>query len=130
MMKFMNFLHRQEGMSKEEFLDYWRNHHAPLVRGYADAIKMRAYIQVHPGYPKAVDAINGPRGFGEGIDVEFDGVVECWWDSEEEFFAGMESEEGKAAWAAISADEPNFSDYRFGYTYIGNEVEIFDNRQK
>ncbi|MCZ4521763.1 EthD domain-containing protein [Rhodococcus ruber] len=126
MFKFINALHRLEGKTREEFLDHWQNVHAPLVKSLAKEIRMKKYIQIHPGHPAIVDAIVGPRGFNSIDGVEYDGFVECWWDSEEEFFAGMNSEEGKAAWATIAEDEPNFSDYKKGYVFVGDEVPIFD----
>jgi heme-degrading monooxygenase HmoA len=67
-----------------------------------------------------------PRGFNSLPGVEFDGIVECWWDSEEDFFAGLSSEEGQAAWAKIAEDEPNFSDYSRGYVFVGDEVTIIE----
>ncbi|MEU6148263.1 EthD domain-containing protein [Streptomyces sp. NPDC047081] len=126
MMKFVNLLRRKEGMTHEQFLDYWQNHHAQLALKHADAIRMRRYIQLHPGFPSVVDAINAPRDMGSAVDVGYDGIVECWWDSEEDFFAGMQSEEGQKAWAEIAADEPNFSDFSHAYTFVGEEVLIFD----
>lgn len=31
-MKLFAFVKRKEGMTREEFLDYWRNSHGPLIR--------------------------------------------------------------------------------------------------
>ena len=46
------------------------------------------------------------------------------WDSAEDFLASLESPDGKAAWAEIAADEPNFVNYKTTYNFIGEEALI------
>jgi hypothetical protein len=72
-----------------------------------------------------VRALNEPRNVGSGVSGDYDGVVEIWWDSAEDFLESLETEEGKAAWAEIAADEPNFANYKLSYTYVGEEIQIF-----
>jgi uncharacterized protein (TIGR02118 family) len=124
--KFINMLHRKEGMTREQFLDHWQNVHAPLVKSFAAEIGMKRYIQIHPGHDAVTRAIVDPRGFNTLPGVEFDGIVECWWDSEEAFFAAANSPEGQAAWAKIAEDEPNFSDYTRGWVFVGDEITIIE----
>ncbi len=84
MIKLMYILKRKEGMSREEFKDYWLNTHAPLV------LKM-------PNLRKYV--VNISSG-----DADFDGVAELWFDSAEDMNMALKSEAGKA----VVKDAGNF----------------------
>lgn len=125
MMKMLNFLTRRDGISREEFEDYWRNVHGPLVQQHAEALNLRRYVQIHARNPEVVAGMNEPRGgVGNDLPVDYDGVVELWWDSAESFLETWHTEEGKAAWAAISADEPNLTNRDRCYTYVGEEIVL------
>ncbi|MEU1548303.1 EthD domain-containing protein [Nocardia sp. NPDC005745] len=130
MMKMLNFLTRRDGISREEFEDYWLNTHGPLVRKHAEALNLRRYIQVHARNAEVVAGMNDPRGgVGNELPVDYDGVVELWWDSAESFLESWQTEEGKAAWAAIAADEPNLTNRDRCYTYVGEEILLYPKGQ-
>ena len=62
-------LRRQPRLTREQFQDYWWDHHRLLVAARAEVLGIRQYQQVH-----TVQDL-GP----EGID-SFDGVAELWFD--------------------------------------------------
>jgi len=70
MIKVMMMVKRKPGISKEEFYDYWKNVHGPLV---AKSIpSLRKYVQNH--------FVETP-----GQEQEGDGIIEIWYDSIEEW---------------------------------------------
>lgn len=91
-MKLFAFVKRKEGMSREDFLDYWHNSHGPLIRdtpGLGD--RTISYVQ-HPSAPE-------DRSGWDGVAVqEF-----ASWD---DFLAMLGGDAGDA----MRADEANFLD--------------------
>jgi uncharacterized protein (TIGR02118 family) len=86
------WLRRKEGMSPEEFRDYWFAKHALIARdGYE-------HLQ---GY--RVDLVTRVP---EGQDAPYDGVAVLTWEDREGFKADMASEPAKQA----AEDLSNFSD--------------------
>jgi uncharacterized protein (TIGR02118 family) len=90
--KLFAFVKRKEGMSREDFLEYWHHRHGPLIRdtpGLGD--RTISYVQ-HP-------ARDGDRSGWDGVAVqEF-----ASWD---DFVAMLGGESGEA----MRADEANFLD--------------------
>ena len=77
------WLRRKDGISAEEFHDYWLTKHAPIVRdGYAN---LRGY-EVH----------TVTRVAGDG-DAPYDGLAVMSWDSRDDFKADMASPAAQAA---------------------------------
>ena len=72
------WLKKKEGMSAEEFHNYWATRHAPLVRdGYSG---LRGY---------ELNVVTKAAGNAE---APYDGLAVLSWDSREEFSADMKSE--------------------------------------
>lgn len=79
MIKIMFCLRRNPALSVEEFQDYWRNRHAPIVMKHAARLGMLRYVQSHSLHNPAFAHLSEHRGHA----VEpFDGVAECWYASE------------------------------------------------
>lgn len=91
-MKLFAFVKRKEGMSRDEFLDYWRNTHGPLIRDTpALADCTISYVQ-HAASPE-------DRSGWDGVAVqEF-----ASWD---DFLAMLSGPAGDA----MREDEGNFLD--------------------
>lgn len=63
---------RKPGMSHEEFADYWRNKHGPLVKSVTEFTRhVRKYVQCHLT----------SSGIPLGTVGVFDGIAELWFDS-------------------------------------------------
>ena len=85
------WLRRKDGMSAEEFHDYWLTTHAPIVRdGYAN---LRGY-ELH--------TVTRVAGDGE---APYDGVAVMAWDSRDDFKADIATDAAKAA----TEDMANFT---------------------
>jgi uncharacterized protein (TIGR02118 family) len=53
------FVKRRDGLSHEEFLDYWRNHHGPLIRDTPELARWtKRYVQ-HAAHPKDSSGYDG-----------------------------------------------------------------------
>jgi uncharacterized protein (TIGR02118 family) len=77
------WLRKKDGMSMEEFRDYWLTTHAPITRdGYEHLT----------GYRVAL-VTGAPRD----QEIPYDGVAELSWEDREGFSADMKSEAAQAS---------------------------------
>ena len=77
------WLRRKEGMSPEEFRDYWIGTHAPIARdGYPHLVGYE--VQVVTRVP-------------QGQEGPYDGVAELTWNSRDDFSADMKSDAARVA---------------------------------
>ena len=120
MIKLVMCLRRKPGMTREEFRDYWMNRHAPFFQENSATMRAKKYVQSH-----TVDTpLN--QGFREsrGLQPEFDGVAEVWFESEEDLMEAMSSPEGQQLGAALLEDESNFVDHANSSAFIVREHEF------
>jgi len=121
MIKIVMCLRRVPTLSPAEFYRYWLEHHGPLVRRHAEALRIRRYTQGHtftdPRIAPAVDA--------RGCQVpSYDGVAEVYWDSIDDLMAGGSSREGREAGRALLEDERRFIDLANSALFYVREHEI------
>ena len=120
MIKFIMCITRHPDMSREQFRDYWMNQHGPFFMQNADAMRARKYVQSH--------IIDSPLNQGlrdsRGMQPEYDGVAEVWFESEEDLIEGMSSPEGQKLGAALLEDEGNFIDHAKSSAFIVSEHEF------
>jgi len=115
----LNFpLHRKAGTSREEFQRYWREVHGPLVASFQRILRIRRYVQSHTVEDPLYD---GLRGLRTGMEAPHDGIACLWWDTREDLVAGMESEEGRRAGAALLEDEGRFIDLERSSIFVAEE---------
>ncbi|HSW59045.1 MAG TPA: EthD domain-containing protein [Dehalococcoidales bacterium] len=113
MIKSIALAYRKAGMSHEEFVNYWKNVHAPLAKAIPG---MRKYVQ---NYILPVP----------GREDEADGIVEMWWDdieSYQKFLAWVQTEAGRE----LREDGDKFSDMRKGRMWLAEEYIVVDNTRK
>ena len=97
MVKLFALLRRRQGMSTEEFVSHWRDHHGPLIAGEPSLARhLRRYEQHVRHRP---DALSGTEGC--------DGVAVQWFDSLDDF-VGFMSEPAYAE--LVAPDEQRFLD--------------------
>jgi uncharacterized protein (TIGR02118 family) len=118
----MNFcLRRRPDLSWEQFSDYWRDVHAPLVASHADLLGIRRYVQLRtldvPGLQRGLQARNG------GSPEPYDGVAQVWIDDLEALRMPA-SDEGRAASAALLEDERNFIDLPNSPLWVVEETVV------
>ena len=120
MIKLVMCLSRREGMTREEFQDYWLNNHGPFFVENADAMRAKKYVQSH-----TVDTpLNEGMRSSRGMLPEYDGVAEVWFKSEEDLVEAMSSTEGQNLSAALLEDEGNFIDHSKSSAFIVREIEL------
>ncbi len=116
-------LKRRPELTRGEFQDYWRNHHAPLVKEHAAALGIRKYVQSHslalPGAFPLADA----RG-STGLD--YDGVAQLWWDDMASFAAAGSTEAGRVAGGLLLADEKKFIDLPNSPIFLSEDLHVID----
>lgn len=117
MIKLAFALHRRSDLSREQFERYWREQHAPLVRGHAETLRIRRYVQ-HVTRSTAADA--GLRE-GRGQEEPYDGLAELWFDSVDDLIEAFGSAEGRVAAAELLEDEARFIDLQHSPIWLGEE---------
>ena len=105
MFKLVYCLRRKPNMSVEEFQQYWRDVHAPLVAERAELLGIKRYIQAHSTMPDLIPVFQQRNG---GSPEPYDGVAEIWFDSLDAL--GSEDPAVQQAAADLLADEGNFID--------------------
>jgi hypothetical protein len=105
--KVFAYLTRREGSTREEFIDYYENHHVPLVLSLAQM--PRVYKR---NYLRQGDARNL-----ESPAIGFDVVTEMAWDDR----AGMENWITALSVPAIAEDEARFLDRSKTRAYVIDE---------
>jgi uncharacterized protein (TIGR02118 family) len=122
MIKLVFCLRRRDDLSREEFQRYWLEQHGPLVRSHADVLGIRRYVQVHSIDDGISLAVAGPRN----PPAPFDGVAELWFDDLEALAAAGSTEAGRAAGAALLADERMFIDLESSPLFLAEEHVIIE----
>ena len=122
MLKCVYCVKKLPSLTQEEFVDYWLNHHGPLVRSHAATLGMRRYVQSHALQNPMLDAAaQQPRG----IIHSYDGITEVWWDSVEALAAPLQTPEGQEANRILSEDEARFVDCAASAIFFTVEHTIF-----
>jgi uncharacterized protein (TIGR02118 family) len=117
-------LRRREGLSQEEFSEYWRESHGPLVRSKLDALPIRRYVQCHTIHGPATDALRASREAAE----PYDGVAELWFAAETFEGDALAAPEAVAAAIALLDDERTFIDLERSCLFLTHEVEVIAER--
>ena len=120
MIKLVMCLYRRSDITREEFQDYWLNKHGPFFQKNAAAMRAKKYVQSHTIDTPLNDGMRSSRG----MQPEYDGVAEVWFDSEDDLMAAMNSPEGQALSAALLEDEGNFIDHAKSSAFLVREHEL------
>ncbi len=120
MIKFVMCITRHPDMTREAFRDYWMNSHGPFFMENADAMGAKRYVQSHILDTPLNEALRSSRG----MQPEYDGVAEVWFESEQALMEGMSSPEGQKLGAALHEDEKNFIDHSRSAAFIVEEYEL------
>ena len=134
MIRLVFALRRMEGMSREDFQDYWLNRHGPLVASFATDLNILRYVQTHTVTDPLNEAAQKARG---DMEPEYDGVAELWWSSEKALAENNQSDAARKAGAALLADEAKFIDlphsplwFAYEYPQINPSPETIVAREK
>ena len=120
MIKFVMCLTRHRNMTREQFTDYWENQHAPFFMKNAETLGAKKYVQ-----SQTIDTpLNAGLRQSRGMQPEYDGVAEVWFESEQALMEAMSSPAGQELGAELARDESNFIDHSKSCAFIVKEVEI------
>ena len=120
MIKMVMCLTRHPKMTREEFLDYWQNKHGPFFQEKAAAMRAKKYVQ-----SQTLDSpLNEGMRCARGMQPEYDGVAEVWFESEQDLMEAMSSPEGQELGNALLEDERNFIDHSKSAAFIVREHEF------
>ena len=123
MIKMVYCIRKRADISDEDFHTYWRDKHGTFVRGYAQTIRAKKYIQCHTMNTPLNEMLATSRGTQT---PPYDGVTEIWWESEEDFLAGNGWPEGLEAGKKFVEDEANFVDFSQSRVFVTEEHVVFD----
>ena len=122
MIKLIGCARRLPHLTHEQFDAYWRDHHGPLVSSFAEALRIRRYVQTSTLTDSALqERIRATR---DSMNVSFDGYAEIWFDGLEEMAAVRKSEAGVRALRALLEDERRFVDLKRSQFWYGTERVI------
>ena len=110
-------LRRKAGMSRQDFQQYWKDIHGPLVAQHSTTLAIHRYIQLHTLDDPINEGLASARG---GMEPEYDGVAELWWKSPDDF-AAFSTPEGQAAALELLEDEKNFIDLENSPLWFAHE---------
>lgn len=120
MIKLIMCLHRRSDITREQFQDYWLNKHGPFFQKNAATMRSKRYVQGH--------TINSPLNemmrSSRGMQPEFDGVAEVWFQSEQDLMDVMGTSEMQALSAALLEDESNFIDHSRSVAFLVRDHEF------
>jgi uncharacterized protein (TIGR02118 family) len=122
MIKFVYCVRRRNGMSPEDFRQYWLEKHGPFVRSFAQLLRARRYVQSHTLDTPLNDHARQPRGASE----PYDGITEIWWDKPEDLVAALSTPEGQEANRKLAEDEARFVDLARSAVFFTEEHTIFN----
>ena len=113
-------LRRLPSLTLPEFLGYWRDTHAAMVRERAAVLHIARYEQSRPvpgwqAQPVA-DVRNAPE--------PYNGVASLWFDSIEEFYAGGSTREGRRAARELLEDERRFIDLERSPIWLAEDHRV------
>jgi uncharacterized protein (TIGR02118 family) len=115
---------RRPELSREQFQEYWRNHHGPLFQQFAEAYKARRYVQSH-----TIDTpLNENVRKSRGMSREYDGIAEIWWESEKDFVDAISSPEGQRLRTVFLDDEAKFLDFGSSAAFFTKEHVLVDEK--
>ena len=120
MIKLTFALVRLPELTREAFLAYWFDHHAPLVRSVAETLRIRRYVQTHSLPAEVSASLRASRGG----PAEYDGVAELWWDSREDALPSYPSQATIDAGRRLLDDERKFIDLGRSPLWWGEERVI------
>jgi uncharacterized protein (TIGR02118 family) len=120
---FFCFRHRAN-LSLDEAQLYWRTNHGPTIRGVAQGMRMRRYLQVHRCEDDLEQQLRAARNTRV---APYTGHAEAWFDRGELAALGNTPEGRKAMEIAVE-DESKFVDFAKSAMWIAKERVFIDRR--
>ncbi|MEV6013110.1 EthD domain-containing protein [Streptomyces sp. NPDC051976] len=116
MIKVVCLLKKRDGLSDEEFRDYYENHHVKIFAGLLDHPGIKRYVRRYLT-PIADPTTGAVRSAG------FDVIMELWISDQELFETQFQSAQDSDFRALVAEDEAKLFDRTQMYSYVVDEVE-------
>ncbi|WP_417459021.1 EthD domain-containing protein [Kordiimonas sp.] len=117
MIKQVVIITRLPHLGRAEFLDHWRNTHAPLVQSVSDVLGIRRYVQLS-SFPIGLR-------LGSSEPMPWDGIAEVWFNNLETITISHSEPAARDAIKKLKADEQQFIDSKRSLVLWGEEAPIF-----
>jgi uncharacterized protein (TIGR02118 family) len=115
-------LRHPPNLSLEQAQLYWRTNHGPTIRGIAQAMRIKRYLQVH----RCEDPMEQQLRTSRGTRVApYTGHAEAWFDRADLATVGN-SPEGRRAMEIAVEDETKFIDFPNSAIWIAKERVFID----
>jgi EthD domain len=121
MIKIAFCLRRLSRLTHEEFLGYWYETHAPLVRKRQQVLRIVRYVQFHSELGALSDRLRAFRNSPE----PFDGIAEIWYADRAALETVARDPEARKASRELLEDERRFVDLTRSPIWVGQEKQIF-----
>lgn len=121
MIKLSIGLKRLPSLSREEFLSYWTQQHAGLVKQQASKLGIVRYAQVHGLVDDELQALGMPLSASSA----FDGIAEVWFSDLATAASSGRRADGMAAMKALRDDERKFLDSAKSLRWMGRCRSVF-----
>ncbi|MFN9926413.1 MAG: EthD domain-containing protein [Phenylobacterium sp.] len=120
-LKVTYLLTRRRDLSQAACHETWLKDHGPLVKSFAEPLRMARYVQSHT-IPGLGDGAPNPRGFEPALD----GITEVWVNSLADLEGSGATEAGRRGGAALVEDERRFVQMDASRCFLTREHLIFD----
>jgi hypothetical protein len=111
-------------LSEEQAQLYWRTNHGPLIRGVAQGMRMRRYLQVHRYEDELEQRLRAGR---KTVAAPYTGHAEAWFDRVD-LMTLAQTPEGRNAMHVAVEDERKFIDFSRSAMWIAKERVFIDRR--
>jgi uncharacterized protein (TIGR02118 family) len=115
MFKAIALLTRKPGLSREEFIDYYENNHAPLITETFPQI-----IEYRRNFPDLTQVLRT----AETPDPTFDVITEMWFHDKDGYADMLATHARPEVGNRIRADEANFIDQTKIIQFVVDECQL------
>lgn len=122
MIKLICIVKRLPELSYVEFLNYWEENHAKLIRKHATVLNIKKYTQSHS--IKSSEIQSQIELVRDMTHFDFDGIAELWYQNLDAHLNARNTAEGANALAEIIADEKRFIDLSKSQMWYSHEIEV------
>jgi len=118
MIRLVFMARRRPDMTLQQFQQYWRDEHGPLVAYHQHRLGIVRYTQTHRIGDPTDEKMAAARG---GMEAPYDGVAELWFASEAALVEAGRTEGGKRAGRDLLEDEARFIDLPNSPLWLAHE---------
>lgn len=120
MIRLVHLLKHAPDIGLQQFSDYWRDEHGPLVASHQARLGLLRHVQTHRDLSGQDLDLKAGKVRG-GVEPPYDGIAEYWWASEQELRTALATVAGQKAQAELIASERRFVDLAASPLWFAHE---------